>query len=530
MALVARVVDFTVGAMAFVEEDDLDVVLMLHRPAAAGGGRGGQGAPPGGDRRASAAARPSAGSRRASSPRRGARHGAEETALGGFASFPIVDQRPPGRACSPSAARPSARIDAGDARPSSARSRTRRTSSWRTAGSSSACSNLVHPRQPDRPLQPPPHHGPRAATSSSAWAATRSGVSLLMVDIDHFKRSTTSTATRRATPCCARWPSSCGDAAHGGLPGPLRRRGVRGHPAPHGTGGGAADRRAHPLPGPAAPLPRRRERGPRHRERGRGDLPCRASTRRRRWSARPTRPSTAPKRRDATASRPDKPTAEPGGARSAATREVRGPRTPLANACECPRWLDSELDHGYRRPRARSRRRPRPRDGAAARPGARAGRRVRRPLLRAPPHLVAPARGRDHPHGLRRASPAASACGWWPASAPATPTPTTSRRTAMARAAETAAHIAADTRTLPPQAVAPAPVDRRYGADTVGRARPRRPHRPRGARRPRRPGLRPAHREGRSPPWATRPSRCASPTPPACWPRTCSRSSPSASP
>jgi len=34
MSIVARVVDFTVGAMAFVEEDDLDVFLLLQRPAA----------------------------------------------------------------------------------------------------------------------------------------------------------------------------------------------------------------------------------------------------------------------------------------------------------------------------------------------------------------------------------------------------------------------------------------------------------------------------------------------------------------
>jgi TldD protein len=39
---------------------------------------------------------------------------------------------------------------------------------------------------------------------------------------------------------------------------------------------------------------------------------------------------------------------------------------------------------------------------------------------------------------------------------------------AMARAAETAAHIASDSRTLPPQPVAPAPVARRYGADSLG--------------------------------------------------------------
>jgi len=39
---------------------------------------------------------------------------------------------------------------------------------------------------------------------------------------------------------------------------------------------------------------------------------------------------------------------------------------------------------------------------------------------------------------------------------------------AMARAAETAAHIASDSRELPPQAVTAAPVQRRYGATTVG--------------------------------------------------------------
>jgi TldD protein len=38
----------------------------------------------------------------------------------------------------------------------------------------------------------------------------------------------------------------------------------------------------------------------------------------------------------------------------------------------------------------------------------------------------------------------------------------------MARAAETAAHIASDSRSTPPQAVSPAPVDRRYGETSVG--------------------------------------------------------------
>jgi TldD protein len=39
---------------------------------------------------------------------------------------------------------------------------------------------------------------------------------------------------------------------------------------------------------------------------------------------------------------------------------------------------------------------------------------------------------------------------------------------AMARAAETAAHIAHDSRALPPQPVSPAPVDRRYGETSLG--------------------------------------------------------------
>jgi TldD protein len=39
---------------------------------------------------------------------------------------------------------------------------------------------------------------------------------------------------------------------------------------------------------------------------------------------------------------------------------------------------------------------------------------------------------------------------------------------AMARAADTAAHIASDSRTLPPQPVSPAPVDRRYGVTSLG--------------------------------------------------------------
>src|SRR5512139_131151 len=39
---------------------------------------------------------------------------------------------------------------------------------------------------------------------------------------------------------------------------------------------------------------------------------------------------------------------------------------------------------------------------------------------------------------------------------------------AMARAAQTAAHIAAGAREVPPQGVSPAPVERRYGVATIG--------------------------------------------------------------
>ena len=69
MGLVARVVDFTVGGMAFVEEDDVEVAP---DPASAGHGRGGgrgQGPPAGGGGGRAPRADPSAGARPASSTR-----------------------------------------------------------------------------------------------------------------------------------------------------------------------------------------------------------------------------------------------------------------------------------------------------------------------------------------------------------------------------------------------------------------------------------------------------------------------------
>ena len=99
---------------------------------------------------------------------------------------------------------------------------------------------------------------------------------------------------------------------------------------------------------------------------------------------------------------------------------------------------------------------------------------------------------------------------------------------AMARAAETAAHIASDSKTLPPQPVSPAPVDRRYGETSVGVLSLGRAHRPRRAGRPRGAGLRPARREGDREPRRRRPSASASRARRGCWSRTCSPSSRSA--
>jgi diguanylate cyclase (GGDEF)-like protein len=87
MALVARVVDFTLGAMAFVEGDDLEVVLMLNRRAI-----------PAVIDEAKAKLLEAISGQRGSAFRRvqarlfaptGA-DGGEETSLGGFATFPVV--------------------------------------------------------------------------------------------------------------------------------------------------------------------------------------------------------------------------------------------------------------------------------------------------------------------------------------------------------------------------------------------------------------------------------------------------------
>ena len=100
---------------------------------------------------------------------------------------------------------------------------------------------------------------------------------------------------------------------------------------------------------------------------------------------------------------------------------------------------------------------------------------------------------------------------------------------AMARAAETAAHIAvrrAHAAAAAGLAGAGRPALRR---DERRRAPARRADRARRARRPRRARLRPAHREGDREPRRADAPACGSPTRPASWSRTCSRCSRSAS-
>jgi len=89
MAIVSRVVDFTVGAMAFVEEEDLDVFLLLQRPTAPLVIEDAK------VRLLEAIARERVGAPFAKVQARlfapgGVTAGSEETALGGFASFPIT--------------------------------------------------------------------------------------------------------------------------------------------------------------------------------------------------------------------------------------------------------------------------------------------------------------------------------------------------------------------------------------------------------------------------------------------------------
>ena len=89
MALVARVVEYTVGAMAFVEQDELEVELLLNRRAA----------PALVDEARARVVEAAVAARGGAAPGRvrtrlfappGSGHSAEETALGAFAAFPVV--------------------------------------------------------------------------------------------------------------------------------------------------------------------------------------------------------------------------------------------------------------------------------------------------------------------------------------------------------------------------------------------------------------------------------------------------------
>jgi diguanylate cyclase (GGDEF)-like protein len=88
MAVIGRLVDFTVAAMAFVDEDELDVVIMQHRPAAPAVLEEAK------SRLVEAVARERPGGRFARVHARlfsrpTASPGTEEQALGGFAAFPV---------------------------------------------------------------------------------------------------------------------------------------------------------------------------------------------------------------------------------------------------------------------------------------------------------------------------------------------------------------------------------------------------------------------------------------------------------
>ena len=187
MALVARVVDFTLGGDGLRRGRRPGRVAAAAAPGRAGRDRRGEGAAAGGDR---ARARRRALRARAGAPvhARGGAAGAEETALGGFAAFPIATNDQLAGLLALGGQGRARRIGAETeaflaqvAEPGPHRDA-------RTAGCSSACSNLSI-RDSLTDLFNHRHAMELLARASSARVGRyEGGVSVLMIDIDHFKK------------------------------------------------------------------------------------------------------------------------------------------------------------------------------------------------------------------------------------------------------------------------------------------------------------------------------------------------------
>ncbi|MGT2488717.1 hypothetical protein ACU4GA_28075 [Methylobacterium oryzae CBMB20] len=109
-------------------------------------------------------------------------------------------------------------------------------------------------RRAHRPAQPPLPRQPSRHALFGDEAARRSNLAALILDIDHFKgTSTTASATRPATRCCVASPSRSGSTTRPiDIVARLRRRGGGGDPA---GGGSRRGRRASPSASASASRP-----------------------------------------------------------------------------------------------------------------------------------------------------------------------------------------------------------------------------------------------------------------------------------
>jgi diguanylate cyclase (GGDEF)-like protein len=185
MSIVSRVLDFSVGAMAFVEEEDLEVVLMLQRPAAPQVVEEAKG------RLLEAISRERGGiafskvQARLFTPGGAASQAPPEAVLGGFAAFPIVtNSRLSGLLAV--AGKPVARINA-------------ETEAFLAQIANQAQIVMENSRLFDRiknlsirdgltNLYNHRHSIELLTNEFERVGRYETGVSLLMVDIDHFKR------------------------------------------------------------------------------------------------------------------------------------------------------------------------------------------------------------------------------------------------------------------------------------------------------------------------------------------------------